>query len=190
MLAGVEDGSHPYCVFLSNVSNLARHMQYPAILVSERQDRASSPTPKIHLFYRSCIMFLLNVADTFPALHLDHVASQPESLSPSPPSFFPFRIFSMPTEIIHIIFSFILKRDLIGLRTVNRTWLQLSTRFTHNRLCLSLPPNWQEFLDGAAPVRMIMEDYMLTTEILVVYLMSRWDLTLVVEEVVLVNWPA
>ncbi|SJL08160.1 uncharacterized protein ARMOST_11523 [Armillaria ostoyae] len=35
-----------------------------------------------------------------------------------------------------------------------------------------------------------MEDYALTTEILVVYLMSRWDLTLVVEEVVLVNWPA
>lgn len=97
--------------------------------------------------------------------------------------------FLCPPEVINLIYSFVPKWDLLCLHCVCRDWLCFSTRFTHNCICLSLPPNWQEFRDSTAYMKTMIEDYMMTIEVAVIYLMSRWSLTLAVESVKLVNWP-
>ncbi|KAK0435844.1 hypothetical protein EV421DRAFT_1908340 [Armillaria borealis] len=114
MLAGVQDASHPYCSFLNKVAALAPRLQATTVLT---RGVHSSPIPSVHLFYWLCIMFLLSVAEVFPALRPSRRRFYQPLVSsiPCEPPMRPFPLFSLPIELVQLVFSFIPKRELISL---------------------------------------------------------------------------
>ncbi|KAK0474290.1 hypothetical protein IW261DRAFT_1569015 [Armillaria novae-zelandiae] len=163
--AGVQDNSHPYTAFLKKVAEYA--YSHHAVL---NQEHAKSTDEFPSVFSAPLLPFLYHVF----------------TVAPTTP---PFRLLSLPIEIIQLTFSFVPRPDLIRLCLICHMWHQLSTRYTHDHIQFALPPDWSKFRESRSAMSLIMTDYAVTSEVALVYLMSGLGLQTAVKEIELINWP-
>ncbi len=171
-------GSHLYTAFLLKVCKLAETIS----------TTSSRSPPQIHHFYWSCIMFLTLVFEIIPDLQYQTNATLSCSCVPTCP-YKTFHLFALLLEVALEIFSHVPRHDLLHLRVVSRVWCSMTTCFTHDRLRLCLPRDWETARDRNLDFQGLVLDMAVMMEVAAIYMMHSLALAWAVHVIELVNWP-
>ncbi|SJL06225.1 uncharacterized protein ARMOST_09561 [Armillaria ostoyae] len=93
---------------------------------------------------------------------------------------------SLPPELLHHTCIYLDSKTLLTLRLVHRASRIVASHHSHTTLCLSLPPNWQEYPHiSLSDIQLLVSDL----EILVTLFIQEWHVSLRATAIILDNWP-